>query len=297
MILQPRDLEILRFINKFGFVSTEHLKKMFKLENTNRIYYVLRRLEQADYLKKEQVLAKQPSIYTLRTKGADLINTNKIKKISLQNINHNLLLVDIYITIKLKNPELEILSDRELRAGRGFGAKGHIPDMEIITPSQDTRKNIAIELELSRKSIKRVKSILFLLKRKYIETHYYCDNSVYSHVKKLVVGYENIKVFNYFTLEEQPQIAEVVEQIAEFKTQEQQTTTKEFGNLERDNKRLLNEIGRLEMKQQRQKEDLKRLKNTFQKIDFKKSTFGNNYSLTGEELENITLLFKGVSDD
>ena len=203
MILQTRDIGILKFIDKFGYVTSVHIQNFFELKQS-RASQILSRLMKNDFLKKERILTDEPNIFTLRTAGAELIKSHRIKKITLQNLRHNLLLVDIFIDLKLKNPELEILSDRELRAGRGFGAKGHIPDMEIITPIQDGRKNIAIELELSRKSLKRVKSILYALENKYIETHYYCDNSVFDHIKRAVELKRGFKVFNYFKLERKP---------------------------------------------------------------------------------------------
>ena len=293
MILQTRDIEILKFIAKFGYVNSLHISNMFGLSKP-RTSQILQRLLKVEYIKKDNIFTNEPNIFTLLTAGAELIKSKRVKKITLQNLRHNLLLVDVYIAIKLKNPELEILSDRELRAGRGFGAKGHIPDMEIVTQEQNGRKNIAIELELSRKNIKRIKSIFFTLKRKYVETHYYCDTSVYSHIKKLVIGNENIKVFDYFKLEEAPQIAEIVKDIERNKTETIKQAHNNISKVERENKQLLRDISNLESKNERLKENIKHLKKVFNEVDFKKATFGNNYILTGDDLERLSILFKGV---
>ncbi len=282
MILQTRDIEILRFIAKFGYVNSLHISKMFILTKP-RTSQIVQRLIKSEYIKKDNIFTNEPNIFTLLTAGAKLIKSNRVKKITLQNLRHNLLLVDVYINLKLKNPELEILSDRELRSGRGFGAKGHVPDMEIITPVENGKKNIAIELELSRKSIKRVKPILFLLKRKYIEAHYYCDDSVYDHINRLVLGYETVKVFNYFKLEQFPEVAELVQNV-------ENKVSEELKELKIKNNMLDNEKISLNKELEKLHKDIQKLKEHFSKVDFKKSTFGSNYSLGLEELIKLEQL-------
>jgi len=76
MILQARDVEILKFIAKFGFVNSLQITNLFKLSKP-RTSQLLMRLSKNDYLSKEQLLAKQPSIYTLKTKSADLLKVIK----------------------------------------------------------------------------------------------------------------------------------------------------------------------------------------------------------------------------
>jgi len=286
MILQTRDIEILKFIDKFGYVTSVHIQNFFELKQS-RASQILSRLMKNDFLKKERILTDEPNIFTLRTAGAELIKSHRIKKITLQNLRHNLLLVDIFIDLKLKNPELEILSDRELRAGRGFGAKGHIPDMEIITPIQDGKKNIAIELELSRKSLKRVKSILYALENKYIETHYYCANTVFDHIKRAVEFKKSFKVFNYFELDEAPQIAEVVQKIENNAGAELKDYKIKITRLESDKKVLSKDLDILRSK-------IETFKKRFDSLDIKKATFGSNYSLSSEELETFKQFVRGL---
>jgi len=285
MILQPRDFEILRFIAKFGYVTSVHIQDFFVLKQP-RASRLLNRLIKHEYIKKERILTDEPNIFTLRIAGAELIKAKKIKKITLQNLKHNLLLVSIFIDIKLKNPELEILSDRELRAGRGFGAKGHIPDMEIVTPIQDGRKNIAIELELSRKSLKRVKSILYALENKYIETHYYCDNSVFDHIKRAVELKKSFKVFNYFKLEQAPPIAEVVQQIEN-----------NAGAENKDNKIKVTKLENLLKMKEKDLEILKykidKFKKSFDDVEFKRGMFGN-VTAKADDLEAIKKMLRGL---
>jgi DNA-binding MarR family transcriptional regulator len=282
MILQTRDIEILRFIAKFGYVNSLHISKMFILSKP-RTSQIVQRLIKSEYIKKDNIFTNEPNIFTLLTAGAKLIKSNRVKKITLQNLRHNLLLVDVYINLKLKNPELEILSDRELRSGRGFGAKGHVPDMEIITPVENGKKNIAIELELSRKSIKRVKPILFLLKRKYIETHYYCDDSVYDHINRLVLGYQSVKVFSYFKLEQFPEVAELVQNV-------ENKVSEELKEIKIKNNILDNEKISLNKQLEKLHKDIQKLKEHFSEVDFKKSAFGSNYSLGLEELIKLEQL-------
>lgn len=286
MILQDRDVEIFKFINKFAFVSTAHISNMFSM-NKQRTSFVLIRLVKSEYLKKEQILAKQPSIYSLTKKGADLIQSKKPKPITLQNLTHNLLLVDVYISIKLESPDIEVLSDRDLRKGKGFGYKGHIPDLLVKTLELNGKKDIAIELELTTKDKKRLKTILRRTESlDYLEVHYYCNNSTYNLISKETKFIRLFKVFNYFKNEQKP-IKDVVADIKE----KDVSKSKDFEILA--NKQQ-NEISLLNNRVSKKEKKIEAFKNRFDKFEFKKTTFGNNYSLTGEDFIIMQIIVKNL---
>lgn len=291
MILQTRDIEILKFIDKFGYVSTEHISKFFNLTKP-RTSQLLKRLVNADYIKGERILLKQPAVYILRNKAIELINATRFKSVSLQNLRHNLLVIDVYVDLKLKNPELEILSDRQLRLGRKIGqVKGDsIPDLAIETPQQGGKKNIAIEVELSKKNTKRIKTVIAKREREYIETHYYCDKSVFEFVKRESKLKSSIKVFNYFDLEEAPHIDAVAEKVGEVQANTSNEVKKlkiEINKLEADKKDLLSQIKTSDIKKDR-------FKSAFDSTVFKKATFGNSYSISGEDLEKLKQMLRNL---
>ncbi|KFJ44123.1 replication-relaxation family protein [Francisella philomiragia] len=294
MILQKRDIEILKFIAKFGYVNSEHLVKMFGLTNP-RLTQIAKRLIENDYLTKERLLAKEPAIYHLKQKGAELVKTNKIKPISLQNLKHNLLVIDVYIDLKKKNPGLEILSDREQRAGKfGKMANRAVPDLLILTDEQAGKKNIAIEVELSRKNKQRLSKILAKHSREYLETHYYCNASTFEYLEREAKLKSNVKVYNYFEYEEIP--AEIEEALAKVKFTDypapqtggqssDKLTRIRINGLEKENKELVTRLNAI-------KSNTNKLKEYFEKIAFKKSTFGGSYTLTAEEQEKLSNLIR-----
>lgn len=287
MIIQNRDIEILKFISKFGYVNSLHISKMFSLTQP-RTSRVLSRLVKSEYLKKEQILAKQPSIYSLKEKGASVISSTRTKPIKLAPLTHNLLLIDLYIDLKLESPDTEILSDRDQRKGKPFGSKGHIPDLLIITAEQNGKKNIAIELELSAKSIKITKTILSRAERqgKYIEVHYYCNGSTYNHITKLTKFAKLFKVYDYFIDEVQP-ISDIIEDI---KTQD----VSKSRNLEILIRKQTNEISSLSNRVTKEEAKLQNIRDNFEKLEFKKSTFVNTHSISSDELTIFKKLISGI---
>lgn len=288
MILQDRDLEILKFISKFGYVNHEHIKRMFSFSQP-RGYQILARLVKHNYIKKEQILAKQPSIYSLKELGAGLISSTRTKPIKLATLTHNLLLIGLYIDLKLESPDTEILSDRDQRKGKPFGSKGHIPDLLIMTPEQNGKKNIAIELELSAKSIKITKTILSRAERqgKYIEVHYYCNGATYNHITKLTKFTKLFKVYDYFKDEKINPISDIIDDI-------KLKDVSKSKDLEILIRKQTNEISLLSHQVTKEKENKQKIINSFDNLEFKKATFGNNYSLTGEELENFKKTIRGL---
>lgn len=286
MVLQERDLKILHFINKFGYVNSVHIQKMFEMTQP-RTSQILSRLVKADYLKKEQILAKEPCIYLLRTKATELIKANRVKKVSLQNLKHNLCVVDVYIDLKLQKPELNIKSDRELRAGIKFTKKKrpHQPDLVIQTEEINGKKNIAVEIELSRKSKDRLKSISshYSIWSDYLKADYYCSSSVYSHIRKYLGSNNNIRIFNYFADEEKqskPSIAKDFTAISNVNSNKVKRLERELKESEREKEKVQKELKDF-------KEKVERFKKMFNHINFKKATFGNSYSLNFEDLERL----------
>lgn len=293
MILQDRDLDILKFINKFGYVSLNHIRDRFKFSQP-RVYQILARLFKNDFIDKKRLIAEQSSIYWLKTKGADLIGANRINKVSLQNLEHNLLVIDVYLELLEKKPDLEIKSDRELRQGKGFGYKGHIPDLEIQTEEKNGRKNIAIEVEISRKDKRRLKGIISELehKNKYLEVHYYCLGSSLSQVKEVTEFKPIFKVFEYLSLRYEG-LNDVAKDIAEVAEQVKEDNSKRVKDLEVKANRLESNLKAKDKEIEVLQKKIDKVKRTFESIDFKKATFGSSYSLSGEDLELIRKIIRG----
>lgn len=287
--LQKRDIEILRFINKFGYVNSDHIIKMFKFSNRQRASQILTRLMKDDLIAKHKVLANESNLYTLKCKAVNLINGTRFKKISLQNLKHNLLVIDVYIDLMLENSNFKILSDRDLRIGKKFGAKekSSLPDLLIETAEQNGKKDIAIEVELTKKNYKRIKAVIIQRQRKYIETHYYCNRSVYEFIKKETQLKSGFKVYNYFDLEEKPKILEVVNNIEETAQSELKALQNKVIKLENEEK---NTKQRLEVLQK----NIDAFKSFFDDLDFKKATFGGTHSLNNDDLIKLRNIVRSL---
>jgi DNA-binding PadR family transcriptional regulator len=294
MILQDRDLEILKFINKFGYVGLDHIREFYNFSQS-RVYQILGRLVKNDYIDKKRVIADQASIYWLKTKGADLLNTNRINKVSLQNIEHNLIVLNVYLELMKQDPNLAIKSDRELRQGKGFGYTGHIPDLEIQTEEQNGRKNIAIEVEISRKDKKRLKSIVSTMEHgsKYLEVHYYCLGSSIKLVREATEFKPMFKVFEYMGLKYE-KFQEVAKGVSEVAEQVKIDNGKKVKDLEIKANRLESNLKVKDKEIASLQGKIDRVKNAFDNIEFKKATFGSSYSLSGEDLEILSRVFKQI---
>jgi hypothetical protein len=259
---------------------------MFSLTKP-KTYHILSRLVKFGYLEKKQVLANTPCIHSITKLSADLIYSKKPKPITLQNLTHNLLLVDVYISIKLENPELEILSDRDLRKGKGFGYKGHIPDLLVKTLELNGKKDIAIELELTTKDKKRLKTILRRTENLgYLEVHYYCNNSTYNLISKETKFISLFKVFNYFKNEQKP-IKDIVADI----TEKDVSKSKDLEILANKQKR---DIFSLNSRVTELETNNRQLNDFFNSIEFKKSTFGNSVSASLEDIHRLHKIIKDV---
>lgn len=294
MKLQDRDLDILKFINKFGYVSLNHIRDRFKFSQP-RVYQILARLFKNDFIDKKRLIAEQSSIYWLKTRGADLIEANRINKVSLQNLEHNLLVIDVYLELLEKTPNLKIKSDRELRQGKGFGYKGHIPDLEIQTEENNGRKNIAIEIEISRKDKRRLKGIISELehKNKYLEVHYYCLGSSLNQVKEVTQFKPIFKVFEFLSLRNEG-LSDVAKDITEVAEQVKTDNSKRVKDLEIKNNRLESDLKIKDKEIANLKSNIDRVKKAFESVGFKKATFGSSYSLSSEDLEILSRVFKQI---
>ncbi len=126
----------------------------------------------------EKIFHAKPGVYRTSKKGAKISNHHlkAVNKINLATYHHNLQLVDLSFFLEEKY-QGTFISEREIRhlkGLKGVGQKGHISDGLLQTKEQ----NIAIELELSSKGMKRRKAIInyYLKHFEYDEMWYLCLN-------------------------------------------------------------------------------------------------------------------------
>lgn len=169
MRLTERDLCLMQWLHKFAYVSIEQLQQKMHISKST-IYSRLHKLVEANYLQHRYILHGLPGIYFLTKKGCKLVNNflPQLQRIAIANYRHDLMVINLAIYLENKY-NVEYISERQLRSQSNHNYNfSHLPDGEIYLQN----KHIAIEVELTRKSSRRIQKIL----------QYYSSNLHYSEV-------------------------------------------------------------------------------------------------------------------
>jgi len=155
--LQPRDLEILHFIGKFGYCQERHVAQLCNLSD-KQTARIIKRLNDGGYINKVKVLADVSAYLLLTKQSGQLIDVKPVANPSLNTLAHDTLLVDLYFYLqdKFSLNHAEIKADKQIRKDLGIHAtndKLRIPDLLI-------NDNISIELEMSEKPKAKLQEII-----------------------------------------------------------------------------------------------------------------------------------------
>lgn len=195
MQLTERDVEILRFINDFGFCEISHIGRRFQLKNL-RSYKIMKRLIRGGLVAHERVFHNRPGAYFLTRAGAKYTPLPPIYKIPKDLYKHQIAIIDVYFKLIQLYPDATWLSERVLKRDKfteGFGRTGHLADGKLIMPDQ---KRVAIEVELTMKSRRRLEQIFraYTLQIAVKEVWYFCAPDVYSLMKQAAAKKPFIKI-------------------------------------------------------------------------------------------------------
>jgi hypothetical protein len=186
--LTKRDIEILKFVNRFDYVYLEHIAELFNLNiESRRAYQIVSKIKKFNFLVSKEVFARQPQVIFLGKKGADLLGSKQPKKINLSTFEHDINNIFVYIALTKKYSNATIKTDKELlRDNYKMGERGHRPDLILI----DDNDYIAVEVELTRKTANRLKKIkqYYLDNDEYTKVVYICNNVAYNYIKKFFDG-------------------------------------------------------------------------------------------------------------
>lgn len=194
-LMTERDIEILQFINRFGFCQMPHICRRFKLGKT-RHYQVMSRLIKSGYVHHEFIFHRQHGVYRVSKAGAALTNLRALKSVPTAIFDHETTLINLYLMLTEKYPEMVWVSERELIAdkyAKGVGTKGHIADGLMIFPD---KRIIAIELELTFKGRGRSASIFKEYSKDFDihEVWYFCTDKVAHALRDLAAKTPVIKL-------------------------------------------------------------------------------------------------------
>lgn len=193
--LTERDVQILRFINDFGFCEIKHIEKQFQFKKP-RSYQVMKRLIAMDLVNHEQIFHGRHGIYRLTKKGAGFTDLPPLNRLPLDYYYHEVKLVDLYLTLMAQYPGSDWRSERHLQQEKcqnGFGQFAHVADGLLTLPDG---KKIAIELELSLKGRTRIERILkgYATQFHLDEIWYFCTRRVHAALSELIVKMPFIKL-------------------------------------------------------------------------------------------------------
>lgn len=197
MKLTERDREILKFINAVGWCNASQLGRRFGMKWWI-VYRVMKRLVNADLVLHEKMSFEFFGVYYLTYKGASYTDLPHIEKISKGGYDHQKALIDVILKLRDMHPEATWVSERHLKQQKflyGVGRFGHVSDGVFIFPDE---KKVSIEVELSRKSRRRLQGIInsYAGTLTYKEVWYFCEDEVMSKVAAVVGKKSFIKIFS-----------------------------------------------------------------------------------------------------
>ncbi len=197
MRMTKRDLEILHFINQFGFCEMPHLNRRFNFKKP-RNYQVVKRLLKEGLLQRQFLFYGKSGIYTLSEEGAKYTDFPPLRRLPLAIYDHEITLIDVHTILMKQHPTARWVSERELKLkkfSKGFGQRGHVADGKLIFPDN---KVVAIELELTVKGQRRIEKILKHYSRDtdIHEIWYFCSSKVIPVITKLTTRMPFVKIFN-----------------------------------------------------------------------------------------------------
>lgn len=195
--LRERDVEILRFINEFGFCELEHLKEWFSIKRSY-CYEVMQRLCRYELVVRDEVYVRKAGVYRLTKEGAAHTDLLPLPRISKHQYEHQTKLIEVFIKLKRKYPEAYWFSERRLlrdRSRRDIINKKHIADGLLLFPDE---REIAIEVELSLKGKNRLEKIFkgYAVEHSITEVWYFTWPVLMGKLKKLADKRSFIKIYN-----------------------------------------------------------------------------------------------------
>lgn len=196
-MLTERDVEILNFINHFGFCEMPQVEKRFNVRGA-RGYQLMQRLIQMGLVKHERIFYGRHGIFRLTSKGASYTSLPPMDKVPVGIYEHQLNIIEVFLKLRLLYPEANWISERQLLHEKyfdGVGKSGHVSDGILVLPDN---KQIAIEVELSVKGKKRIEGILkgYGSQFQLAEVWYFCLPSLLRYLTAQVTNLPFIKIHN-----------------------------------------------------------------------------------------------------
>ncbi|WP_218813531.1 MarR family winged helix-turn-helix transcriptional regulator [Rickettsiella endosymbiont of Dermanyssus gallinae] len=195
MKLTSRDVEILKFINEFGFCEMPQISQYFGLHKP-RNYQIINKLERHKLLLHERIFYRRHGLYRLTPAGARFSQLPPLHRVPLANYHHDYMVLNLFMKLKAIYPDSSWISERKLKHDKyklGVGQHGHLPDGILVFADG---KQIAIEVELSYKSNQRLEDILKTYATQFAlqEVWYFCHESMVPKLKEAAKAMPFVKI-------------------------------------------------------------------------------------------------------
>jgi len=181
--LHQRDLAVLSWMCEQYAARMDHLETLMGTGST-RTRDLVARLRAAELVRTERILVGHPTWVIPTHKGLSVCGARYwVWKPKLGALAHISALNDVRLHIQAQKAESVWLSERQLlaEAKERTGARSHAPDGVLILGA----RSVAIEVELSIKSIRRVEAILDDLTGRFDGILYYCATRPHRQLTQL----------------------------------------------------------------------------------------------------------------
>jgi len=188
-VLTPRDHDILRWIGRYGVVSTEQVARRWFLPRrkatttgpwtTSSAYHRVQDLEESGLLQRDQIYLRGPHILRLTLKGARIAGSGvRPAQLVPATVDHALAVVDLTERLLKETPGTTATTEREIRAqqvrarlsrrdeGDDGPALRRVPDAIVHLP---TGGKVAVELDRTPKRSKEIERIADAYNRHFPE--------------------------------------------------------------------------------------------------------------------------------
>jgi DNA-binding CsgD family transcriptional regulator len=173
VVLHPRDLVLLGWLAEQYAATTDQLGVLLGC-GPRSVQRVLARLRDAGLVSTQRVLVGQPAWVMPTRAGLRACGSQyKVWQPKLGVLLHTEAVNDVRLHIQARSPGAEWVSERALARDRREGE--HLPDALVITDGQ----RVAVEVELTLKSERRIRAILQELTGRFDMVLYYCAPATY----------------------------------------------------------------------------------------------------------------------
>jgi DNA-binding transcriptional ArsR family regulator len=178
-LLRRRDIEVLGWLAEQYAGRTDHLQVLLDA-GPRTVQRTLARLRKAGLIRTQRVLVGEPAWVLPTAAGMTACNSGfGIWRPRIGLLNHVAAVNDVRLHVQGRAPATEWIPERVLARDRLAGE--HLPDGVAIT---DGRK-VAIEVELTLKSRRRINAILDDLTTRYDAVLYFCAPSTHRQLTEL----------------------------------------------------------------------------------------------------------------